>query len=485
MIDFISNNWLISLLILNYLLAIGTAFFVIRNNGNPVSTLSYVLGLLLFPFVGLLVYLFFGQEYRKDKMFKRQGVFNHKIIKKWEKKLLVDEESLEKYEEAFLEQYSAVAGLVQNTQRKPLTFGNDVLLLNNGDEKFEALFEAIRKAQRFIHLEYYIFGQGKIGKQLLDLLCERVQEGIAVKVIYDYVGSQLASSDKRRLEDAGVEIYPFMPVWFPNLTRKLNYRDHRKLCVIDGRIGFVGGINVSDEYVNSLNDSFWRDIHLRLEGNVVKSLHAHFLLNWNFVTGSKEISIAEDYFPKVKDCGEIAMQIVASGPDSDSPHIMRALFTAINQARESILITTPYFIPNEPMLVALKTAAARGVDIQLMCPRDGDSWAAKYATHSYFREVLTSGIRIFHYCKGMLHAKTMLIDGQLCSVGTSNFDYRSFEINFEINALIYNEDFTQKMQQHFEKDKQDCEEVLLELWLERPLKEKIKESFSRLWAPLL
>ncbi|PZD77900.1 cardiolipin synthase [Mesonia sp. K7] len=484
MLEYLKANWFQSLMILNYIIAFITAIFIILHNRNPTTTLSYILSLVLLPFVGLLIYFFFGQEYRKDKMFQRKKVFDSQIIKKWERKLLIPEEKLDEYEAAFLDANVNVVKILQNNQKKPLMFGNDIKILLNGDEKFEALFEDIKNAKKHIHLEYYILKFEKIGEKLIDLLCEKAKEGVKVRIIYDYVGSQIKKKGRQKLEQHGIEIYAFMQVWFPNLTRKLNYRDHRKIVIIDGEIGYVGGINICDEYVNSINNHFWRDTHLRIRGNTVKSLQSHFLLMWNFVS-EQEIEIIDEFFPEMENCGEVAAQVAVSGPDSNYPHIMQAIFTAITTAEESILITTPYFIPNEEIYTALITAARRGVEVKIIIPKENDSWAAKYASTSYIESLLEAGIQFYFYTKGMVHAKTMVIDNDLSIVGTSNMDYRSFEINFEVIVLVYNKSVSQQMIQIFEDDIKDCEEVVYKQWIERPLSKKLKESFCRLWAPLL
>ncbi|EAP86929.1 cardiolipin synthase [Croceibacter atlanticus] len=482
--QYIQDNIWIILLIVNYAVALVTAFFVLLHNRNPSRTLSYFLILIVLPFVGIFVYYFFGQEYRKEKLFDKKKVMSNSILKKWEKRLLVDDTDIEGEKNDIIEKQSKLIKLIQNKPRKPLTYNNKVELLINGNNTFDAIFEALRQAKDHIHLEYYIFSADKIGKQLINILCDKANEGVSVKVMYDYVGNQLKSPNVEQLKSCGVEIHPFMPVWFPNLTRKLNYRDHRKITVIDGVVGFLGGVNISDEYCNGQNDVYWRDTHLKIEGDAVKSLQSQFLLNWSFVT-DQEIDIEEKYFPSVNFKANLPIQIVASGPDSRWPYIMEAIFMAINNAQKSIKITTPYFIPNDQILTALKTASRSGVDVQIIIPKEGDSFAAKYATYSYIEELLESGIRVFCYCKGMVHAKTIVIDEQLSSIGTSNMDYRSFNINFEINALLFNDDFGKQMTEMFERDLEDTEELILEQWRDRALSEKLKESFNRLWAPLL
>ena len=461
------------------------AVFIIGHNRNPVSTLSYILSMLVFPFVGLLAYYFFGQEYRKAKIFQRKGVFDNKKVKEWEKKLLLSEEKLEEYERKFLDDKVKLVKLLQNNQRKPLTFKNEVKILLNGEKKFEVLFQDLDKAKNHIHLEYYIFNSDEIGTKLIDKLCEKAAQNIKVRICYDYVASELKKKDVQRMKNSGIEIFPFMPVHFPNLTRKLNYRNHRKIIVIDGEIGYVGGINISDDYVNPAKSGvYWRDTHVRLCGNSVKSLQAHFLLNWNFISG-KEIKIKDEFFPKLDNKIGKAVQIAASGPDSDYPNILEAIFVAINSAEKYIYIATPYFIPNDLIITSLKTAARSGIEVKLLIPKEGDSKVVKHASDSYIEDLLESNVQVFQYCKGMLHAKTIVIDGMFSMIGTANMDYRSFEINFEIIAMIYSEEIAEEMLETFNKDILECERIDLEEWKKRPAFTKWKESFFRLWAPLL
>ena len=308
-----------------------------------------------------------------------------------------------------------------------------------------------------------------------------------MRVIYDDVGSSLSVTSKKKMTAAGVSHYPFMPVLFSNSTSKINYRNHRKIVVIDGAIGYVGGINIDKKYDNSfVNERYWRDTHLRLVGGAVGSLQSSFLLSWNFVS-DVEVEIGEELFPKTKPQSQkpIAIQIAASGPDSDWANIMEAFFCTINLAKERIYITTPYLIPNDSILTAMTTAARSGVDVRIIIPYDSDSWVAQYATDSYIEQCLESGIRIYRYKKGFVHAKTMLVDDIFSSIGTANLDYRSFALNFEINALVYNKTINKKLGEIFDIDLYESEEVQLERWKERGITRRLKESFSRLCAPLL
>ncbi|MCB0375867.1 MAG: cardiolipin synthase, partial [Sinomicrobium sp.] len=322
------------------------------------------------------------------------------------------------------------------------------------------------------------------GMQLVALLCEKALQGVAVRLSYDYVGSSLSKSTRRMLRESGVECYPFMPVYFPRFTCKLNYRNHRKIAVIDGKTGYVGGINIAERYINKDNELFWRDTHLRIEGEAVGSLQLHFMLNWDFLT-DYDVIIEDHFFPETTVTDTVAVQIAAAGPDTDWANIMEAVFTAINTAENYICITTPYFIPNNEIVTALTAAAKSGIDIKLIIPDISDSWAAKYATFSFVAVLLKAGVKVYRYKKGFIHAKVMIVDDIFTTIGTSNMDYRSFDINFEINALIYDREVAAVTLRSFKEDLKHSERILSEAWEQRKFTQKLKESFCRLWAPLL
>lgn len=486
--NFIQDNIWWFVIGLNYLFVFITAGYEIMHNREPAKTISLLFALVVLPGIGLIIYYFFAQEFRKDKIFNRKKVYDHEMIKKWEDKLILEEKDLAHLENFFVDDKIKLVRLLQNNQTKPFTFGNKVDILVNARKKFDTLFADLKKAEKHIHLEYYMFRSDNIGNKLIDILCDKAKEGVDIRISYDYVGSSLSSKALKRMNSCGIEIFPFMPVWFPNLTRKLNYRNHRKLVIIDGKVGFIGGVNISDEYVNYKGQEdtkmYWRDMHLRIEGHGVKSLQAQFLLNFNFIT-SKEIEIKDEYFPTIEAAGKSAVQIAASGPDTDWKNIMEAILTAINTAEKYVYITTPYFIPNNEILTALCTASRIGIDIKIIIPEVGDSVVARHATNSYIEMLLESGVRVFHYCKGMVHAKTMVVDGVISTIGTCNLDNRSFDINFEINAFVYDKYIAQEMLVIFNNDLLECDELNLEDWRNRAYSEKIKESLSRLWAPLL
>ncbi|MCM4170922.1 cardiolipin synthase [Arenibacter sp. TNZ] len=487
MMSYLKDNIWSILLGINYILVIILLVVIVLKNRNPVKTLSYIFALIVFPFVGLLVYYFFGQDYRKDKIFNKKYINDNSRLKRWQEKFSLNREEKEGLEEKFGEGIYKIYHLLRNNDKAVLTFDNKVDILVNGEAKFKVLRDDLKNAKHHIHLEYFVLFDNGLGSEIIDILCQKAKEGVLVRLIYDDVGSNISNKNKKKLTTYGVKHFAFMPVLFSNSTSKLNYRDHRKIVVIDGDIGYVGGINLDQKYDNSFeNDRYWRDTHLRIEGGAVGALQSSFLLSWNFAA-KEELEIEEILLPKHKSKPKkpVAIQIAASGPDSDWANIMEAMFCAINTARESILIATPYFMPNTAILTALTTAARSGVEVKIIIPYESDSWAAQYATDSYIEECLNSGIIIYRYCKGFIHAKTLVIDNMFSSIGTANLDYRSFSMNFEINALIYNKAINAQMRKQFELDIIDCEEVTLDRWESRGIGRKLQESFSRLWAPLL
>ena len=480
------NIWPV-LLGINYLLVIFFSVLIVLKNKNPVKTLSYIFVLATLPFIGLLVYYFFGQDYRKDKIFEKKYVGDNDQLKKWRNSFSLDRSERDDLKEFLGEGIYKIYQLMRNNERALLTFDNEVDILINGEEKFKYLRKDLQNAKHHIHLEYFVLFDKGLGSEIIDILCKKAREGVNVKLIYDDVGSDISKVFKKKLTDSGVKHFPFMPFMFSNSTSKLNYRDHRKIVVIDGDIGYVGGINLDQKYDNTFdNERYWRDTHLRIKGGAVGALQSSFVLSWNFAA-KDSMEIEEILLPKQKSATQkpVAVQIAASGPDSDWANIMEAMFCAINSAHKSILITTPYFIPNSSILTALTTAARSGVEVKIIIPYESDSVVAQYATDSYIDECLNSGISLYRYRKGFIHAKTLVIDDMFSSIGTANMDYRSFSMNFEINALIYNKEFNQQMRGQFHLDLQECEEVTLERWENRNLIRRLKESFSRLFAPLL
>lgn len=474
------------LIVAHYLVATFFSLTVLLENRNPMKTMSFVLVMYFIPVIGVGIYFLFGQNYRKQKLFSRKGIRDNEWVRAWEDEMLGVIKEVDELASHLLEEKWKVVNVIRNSDKALLTFRNKAQILRNGEQTFYEILKAIDSAIHHVHIEYYIVEDDEIGRRFSEALIKKAKEGIQVRFIYDDVGSSsLKKSFLKPMVDAGVEVRPFMPVLFPLLTSKANFRDHRKIVIVDGKIGFLGGLNLSARYANITGEfKFWRDTHFRIEGDAVKSLQLNFLLMWKFVKG-QSLKISSAYFPKLEIDELCMMQIAASGPDSDRATIMSAFFTAINSAREEITITTPYFIPNDEMLMAIQTAALSGVDVKVILPAKSDSRLVQAAVMSYVRELLESGVKVYLYKKGFVHAKTMTIDDRLCTIGTANMDYRSFDINFEINAMVYDEDITTQLREDFKNDLEECDEVKLDRWEKRRLRRRLSESLARLVAPLL
>ena len=474
----------ITLIIGYYALVLLAVFKLLLENKNPLKTHSYLLVMVLIPIIGLLIYILFGQDYRRNKMFSRKAAIDQVRINDYVEQQLELASQHVLIEDVEVQGKANIIKLLLSNNRSFLTKNNKISLLINGENIFAELIKCLKEAQDHIHIEYYIFDNDKIGNEIAEILADKARSGVMVRFIYDDVGtSHLKKTFKKLFDDSGVDYHPFMPVYIPQLSRA-NFRDHRKIVVIDGNTGFVGGINVADRYINKNDKISWRDTHLKVEGEAVYSLQIVFMLNWYFVSKTS-LEFSSQHFPDVGSPGTQCMQVAASGPDSDWASIMQAFFVAISTAKSQVLITTPYFIPNEPILEAIKTAALGGVDVQIMFPYGGDNAIVQAASMSYMKEVLEAGVHVHLYSDGFNHSKTMVVDGIVSSVGTANMDFRSFDQNFEVNALIYDRRIAQELTDQFRADKAHCVPLHLSRWQQRPIRRRLAESASRLLAPLL
>ena len=471
--------------ILYFLTVVFIAVLIILENRNPVKTISWILVLVLLPFIGIVGYLFFGQEYRKSKMFSRKGL---KDLEKLRKLTLEQLDNLPKNHFQISDQlYSKkrLMNLLLSNSNAILTNNNEVKVLRNGQETFPEIFRCIEQAKHHIHLEYYIVENDTIGNFLRELLIQKAREGVEVRFIYDDVGSwQLKRKWLRTMSDAGVKVDCFMRVRFPNLTSKVNYRNHRKILVIDGETAFVGGLNFADRYQDGVAGiGPWRDTHLKVTGGGATSLQIIFMADWYFV--SKEIFRGENYFKPFESGNGQLVQISASGPDSDWESIGQAYFSAIASATDYVYISTPYLMPTADIMTALKTSALGGIDVRIIVPGLSDAVTSMWGTNSYIEELLESGVKIYFYKAGFIHSKVIVVDGTFSSVGTANLDFRSLETNFEVNAMIYDEAIAGILANQFLDDQDKSEMVVLDEWIKRPRINKIKESFARILSPML
>ncbi len=464
---------------------IATIFVVILEKGNPSKTIAWILILILFPLVGILLYFYFGKNYRKDKIFSRKGVEDIPRIEALTKNQIIELDNHHLIKKEYIKGKKGIIRLLLNNSKALLTENNRIEIFNNGKDKFEALMIALKNAKHHIHLQYYIIDDDKIGNKIKAFLIKKANEGVDVKVLYDEVGSWgLSKKYINEMRNGDVKITGFMPVRFPLFANKVNYRNHRKIVVVDGRVGFLGGFNIADRYIEGTKElGAWRDTHLRIEGDAVHSMQAIFLSDWYFA--NSEYLKDENYFPQHQITDKTLVQITACGPDSDWASIMQAYFMAITTAKKYIYISTPYFVPNESIMTALKTASLSGIKVIVLLPEKADFFLYTWTNRSYVEELLEAGVNVFTYKKGFTHSKVMIVDGIFSSVGSANMDVRSFEQNFEVNALIYDKTTTDLLQTAFQNDLKNSEEIVFDEFKNRPPSHKFAESLAKIFTPLL
>ncbi len=452
---------------------VATLVVIVSENRNPVKSLAWATVLVLLPVVGIVLYMVFGRSLRNRSM------ISHKKMRKLH--MTHDHKDIDAATQ-LSPQSQQQARMASTISHAHLYTGNTVEVFTDGASKFARLKQDIEQAQHYIHIQYYIINDDTLGRDIAQLLIARAQQGVKVRVIYDHIGSYTFSSALfKYMKRGGVEAHPFLKVTFTTLAARLNWRNHRKVVVIDGKVGYIGGMNIADRYVTgSRGHKPWRDTHLRITGPAVEGLHNSFAVDWNFMEHAL-LTLPEQPQPT----GNVSMQIVPSGPTDAWNGNQFALLRAISAARKCIYIQTPYFVPSDSLLKALKMAALSGVDVRVMIPRRTDSVILRHASGSYIKESLLAGIKIYHYDDAMLHAKVVIADDELVSAGSSNFDFRSFEHNFECNALIYDRDFNRKMKDIFIDDQHRCTRLILSHWKRRPITVKAFESLARLLAPIL
>ena len=480
-------NWVYIAGSIYILIVVAVCLRVIYETRSATKTMAYLLLILFIPVAGIVFYILFGVNYWKTKSYIKKSVEDEKMLKILKKEMTIFMNETISPTDLAVENNRELAVMLEKELRSPLTRRNKVKLLLNGEEKFPEVLEALRNAKHHIHIEYYIYEQDEIGEQVEEILIQKANEGIQVRFIYDDFGSpNIKKRNAERMKKAGIEIYPFQKVLFYLLANRLNYRNHRKIIVIDGQIAFTGGINVSDKYINGKpHKLFWRDTHLRIDGPGVFYLQYLFLTDWNFCSGQKLEPDKLHFLPCPTHKDDCFLQVAASGPDSEQPSVLFSLLQAIYLARKEILITTPYFIPGDSILEALRIAALSGLSVKLLVPGVGDSKFVNAASKSYYKDLLCAGVDIYMYQKGFVHAKTLVTDGNLSIIGTANMDYRSFELNFEVNVILYDKIFSEKLRTVFFKDIEDAEKIDTETWCNRPAYKQLPERVARLFSHVL
>ncbi len=479
-------NWALLADIFYASMIIVISLHIIYNTPSNAKALAYVLVTIFLPVIGIAVYFAFGINHRKKKLYSKKIVRDKTALADLRERVILETEKTWDTKEPAIQKHKKLARYLLNDGMSPLTGGNEVKLLINGENKFPEVIEALKNAKHHIHIEYYIFEDGDIADQLKDVLIQKAKEGVAVRFIYDDFGSRSIRKEfVKELKDAGIQAFPFYKIIFILFANRVNYRNHRKIIIVDGCIGFTGGINVSDRYVNKPGQLYWRDTHVKITGPGVYYLQYLFISDWNFCSG-KHLKLERDFFcTKPTPHGKAVVQIAASGPDSDAPTLMFSMVQAIALAENELLITTPYFIPGENIMQVLHVAAKSGVKIKLLVPDKSDSALVNAAARSYYGELLAAGIEIYLYKKGFVHAKTLVSDGQLVVIGTANMDHRSYELNFEVNSMIYDTTIAEQLRDIFYNDIKDAKKISPATWKRRPFYKQLPEKVVRLISPLL
>ncbi|WP_223700676.1 cardiolipin synthase [Sutcliffiella deserti] len=459
------------------------ALLISLENRHPTRTLTWLVVLGSFPVLGFFFYLLFGRNIRKRRLFQRKALLDKEAVKEIEGERIYLPEDM-----ALLgDNKQGIFRLSQNIGKSPISFQTETEVLTNGDSTFTKILQEINKAEHHIHLEYYIVRDDEIGNQIKDLLIEKAKSGVTVRFLFDAVGSlNLKRAYLKDLRVAGVEIESFSPVTFPVFNNKVNFRNHRKIIVIDGTVGFVGGLNIGDEYLGRDEYfGFWRDTHLLVRGEAVRTLQLIFLQDWYYATDQSLLK--KEYFsPRLTEQKKHGgVQMIAGGPDQEWEVIKSLYFKMITSARKSIWIASPYFVPDDDIFTALKVAALSGIDVRIIVPHRPDKRIVYYASRSYFPEMMDAGVQIYEYEKGFLHSKVVIVDDEIASIGTANMDMRSFHLNFEVNAFLYNTESVLSLVEDFEKDLLDSKPIVKGIFAKRPLFQKVVESISRLASPLL
>lgn len=471
------------MLVLNFLLSIMIVFF---QRKEPKSAWAWLLVLNALPGIGFLLYLLAGTDMHKRKMFKIKGIEEqlNEAVRQQEYSVRSHELIRENPE---LSGYSDLVFFNLKNSGAVLTEDNEVKIFTDGNDKFDALIEDIRNAEHYIFLQYYIIKNDVLFARMKDVLVEKAAQGVEVRILYDAMGCR--STGKKfwkELESKNIHVAVFFPALFGRLHLRINYRNHRKIAIIDGRVGYVGGFNIGKEYIG-LDPKFghWRDTHLRIRGSAIVALLVRYIQDWDYAAKENLFTHPEYFVYPDEQCGNTKMQIISSGPDSVTQDIRDNYLRLIHKARKSIYIQTPYFIPDESIQTALLIAASSGVEVNVMIPCKPDHPFVYWATMSYVGELVMAGANCYTYNNGFLHAKGISIDGEACCYGTANMDIRSFSLNFEVNAMIYDEKIARQMEEIFREDLKVSTQITKDMYKGRSLKLRFKEQVCRLLSPVL
>lgn len=469
-------HWLF--LVVYSIIIIITMVRVLMDNRQPAKTMAWMLVLMFIPFLGIILYIFFGQNTRKERKIWQQS------LDQLTKRSML--EFVEQKDFNIPEEYRTISNLFMN-QNLALPFkNNEVEIYTSGYDFFPSLLMEIGKAEHHIHIDTFIVSDDPLGRIIADALIDKAKQGVEVRLIYDDVGSwRTPNSFFMRMRNEGIEVYAFMPVRFPAFTSRVNYRNHRKICVIDGEVGFIGGMNIARRYVQGTPKQSWRDTHVKLTGAAVYGLQRAFLVDWYFV--SKVFITERSYYPEIIiGQNNSLVQVVTSSPTSLWPEIEQGYVRILTNAKHYVYMETPYFLPTDPILFAMRVAALSGVDVRLMIPYETDTKIVEWASRSYVIEASKAGVKILLYRKGFNHSKLLVSDDAMATIGSTNVDFRSFENDFEANAFFYDKKIALQVKEVFladQKDSIDLDDV--RRFIKKPFLQRLWESFVRLLSPLL
>ena len=476
----------------NISLVIYVVWRLVMKKSDPVKTLTWIVVLILLPYIGLILYLLMGQNYRKDAIFKNKRIVDVEVRKKLALNQLQHYKEVDNLPTSVFPYKKLIRqNLLGNYSI--LTVIDKIDFYFTGKEALDAMIADMESANQHIHLQSFIFMDDNIGTRIRELLIKKAAEGVEVRVIYDSVGSL---KTKRRffneMSQAGIEVLEFSPVRIFRPTYKINYRNHRKILVIDGRVGYIGGINIADRYYDGGIYEEWRDTQIRVEGEAVFPMQSSFLLD-RYFTINRHLTRRRKYYADIdieniyrhKAATDIYSQFLTSGPDSDWSSIKGSYFSMITGASRRICINTLYFTPTESLMKAIRTASLGGVEVNLMMPARTDSTIIHYCSMSYIKELLRAGVNVYLFEKGFIHSKSISVDGEICMVGSANMDNRSMLHDFEVMSLIYNPQCAAILEEQFDKDISRCEKLSLQKWEKRGYKEKLYEGLARLVSPML
>lgn len=472
-----------------YIIIIAIVIKILLENRKPIYSTALIALLIVFPIIGLILFFFLAYKMNKSTFVSKKWHNERKEIQEWKKDMYEKIEDKISNTRTKLKEWNKIINMLYLFDKASPTYNNNIEILINGENFFYKLKKDLLNAKKHIHLEFYVFDNDIIGNEIINILINKAKEGVKIKCIIDSFGARAINKKLFKLLRANnIETYSFLPLFTPKLFRFVNIRDHRKLVVIDGKTAYTGGINVADRYINTpkAKHRYWRDTGVRITGDSVKSFQLQFFNIWKFVSKQQNDFVDEIFTEEDNNINNnCVIQLADSGPDSEYQSIFNSLFIAITNAQKDILIQTPYFAPPEELYMAIQNAALSGINVKIIIPEFSDNAIVTNATRSYIDSLLNVGVEFYMYQKGFIHSKVIIIDDLLSSIGSTNFDFRSFFSNYELNVMIFNSKINKEFKQMFFDDLNDCKKLNYQDWKKRHLTTKIKESICRLFAPIL